>query len=101
MDMTKFEDGGDSGFKAVAGELRRWVKQLIAPSDARILEAAALQPQQPDNGAMEGLSTSESESRYPVSCVIMFHWPLFTSHCKYTFSFVYCNISHKDSKYSR
>jgi hypothetical protein len=63
MDMTKFEDGDDSGFKAVAGELRRWVKQLIASSDARILpEAAALPPQEADPGIMEGLATSESES---------------------------------------
>ena len=28
MDMTKFEDGNDPGFKAVAGELRRWVREL-------------------------------------------------------------------------
>lgn len=28
MDMTKFEDENDPGFKAVAGELRRWVKEL-------------------------------------------------------------------------
>jgi hypothetical protein len=28
MDMTRFEDGNDPGFKAVAGELRRWVKEL-------------------------------------------------------------------------
>ena len=28
MDMTKFEDRNDPGFKAVAGELRRWVKEL-------------------------------------------------------------------------
>jgi hypothetical protein len=62
MDMTRFEDGDDSGFKAVAGELRRWVKQLIAPSDARIPEAVALQPQQADPGVVKGLSTSESES---------------------------------------
>lgn len=31
MDMTKFEDGDDPGFKAVAGELRRWVKRLGQP----------------------------------------------------------------------
>ena len=62
MDMTKFEDGDDSGFKAIAGELRRWVKQLVAPSDARIPEAASLRPQQADPGVMEGPSTSESES---------------------------------------
>lgn len=62
MDMTRFEDGDDSGFKAVAGELRRWVKQLIAPSDARVPEAVALQPQQADPSVVKGLSTSESES---------------------------------------
>ncbi|KAI9766297.1 MAG: hypothetical protein M1839_004928 [Geoglossum umbratile] len=28
MDMTKFEDRNDPGFKAIAGELRRWVKEL-------------------------------------------------------------------------
>jgi len=61
VDMTKFEDGDDSGFKAVAGELRRWVKQLIASSDARIPEAAALPPQEADPGVMEGFSASESE----------------------------------------
>jgi len=83
MDMTKFEDGDDSGFKAVAGELRRWVKQLIAPSDAGIPKAATPRPPQPDPGVMEGPSTSESEflvSRF----IILF----FTSHCKYTFSVV-------------
>ena len=62
MDMTKFEDGDDPGFKAVAGELRRWVKRLIAPSDARIPETAALHTQQADPDLMEGLPTSESES---------------------------------------
>ena len=64
MDMTRFEDGDDPGFKAVAGELRRWVKQLIAPSDAAMPEAVALQPQQGDPGVMEDLPTSESESWY-------------------------------------
>jgi hypothetical protein len=28
MDMTKFEDENDPGFKSVAGELRRWVKEM-------------------------------------------------------------------------
>lgn len=28
MDMTKFEDVNDPGFTAVAGELRRWSKEL-------------------------------------------------------------------------
>jgi hypothetical protein len=27
MDMTKFEDADDPGFKAVVGELHRWVKE--------------------------------------------------------------------------
>lgn len=27
MEMTKFEDVDDPGFKAVVGELRRWVKE--------------------------------------------------------------------------
>jgi hypothetical protein len=29
MDMTKFENADDPGFKAVVGELRRWVKEII------------------------------------------------------------------------
>ena len=29
MDMTKFENEDDTGFKAVVGELRRWVKELV------------------------------------------------------------------------
>ena len=29
MDMTKFEDVNDPGFIAVAGELRRWSKELV------------------------------------------------------------------------
>jgi hypothetical protein len=33
MDMTKFEDVEDPGFIAVAGELRRWVKELIRTGD--------------------------------------------------------------------
>ena len=40
MDMTKFEDPSDPGFTAVAGELRRWVRELVAPSDARAVAAA-------------------------------------------------------------
>jgi hypothetical protein len=31
MDMTKFEYEDDPGFLAVAGELRRWSKQLTQP----------------------------------------------------------------------
>lgn len=32
MGMTKFEHGDDPGFTAVAGELRRWVKETIGYS---------------------------------------------------------------------
>lgn len=32
MDMTKFEDVNDPGFIAVAGELRRWAKELAQPT---------------------------------------------------------------------
>jgi hypothetical protein len=34
MDMTKFEHADDLGFKAIAGELRRWIKELTLPSNA-------------------------------------------------------------------
>ncbi len=46
MDMTKFEQRDDPGFTAIAGELRRWVKELIVSSNAGMPEAAALQQQQ-------------------------------------------------------
>jgi hypothetical protein len=38
MDMTKFEDVDDPGFLAVAGELRRWCRELSSssPSGARV-----------------------------------------------------------------
>lgn len=41
MDMTKFENADDPGFKAVAGEVRRWVKESIRPENARLLELGA------------------------------------------------------------
>jgi len=31
MDMTKFEHEDEPGFIAIAGELRRWIKELTAP----------------------------------------------------------------------
>lgn len=34
MDMTKFEHAEDPGFTAIAGELRRWIKELTLPSNA-------------------------------------------------------------------
>ena len=33
MDMTKFEHADDPGFTAIAGELRRWIKELSIPSN--------------------------------------------------------------------
>lgn len=36
MDMTKFENADDPGFKAVVGELRRWVKELARSQNARL-----------------------------------------------------------------
>ena len=36
--MTKFEKEDDPGFKAVAGELRRWVKESVRSESARLLE---------------------------------------------------------------
>jgi len=46
MDMTKFEDRSDPGFTAVAGELRRWIRELVALSDARAVAAATPQEEQ-------------------------------------------------------
>ncbi len=46
MDMTRFEHGDDPGFTAIAGELRRWVKELVVSSNTGMPEAAALQQQQ-------------------------------------------------------
>ena len=37
MDMTKFEDSDDAGFKAIVGELRRWVKDFARPEIQREL----------------------------------------------------------------
>lgn len=45
MDMTKFEDASDPGFTAVAGELRRWVRELATPSDAQATAATTTQRQ--------------------------------------------------------
>lgn len=36
--MTKFENEDDTGFKAVVGELRRWVKELVKSENARMLK---------------------------------------------------------------
>jgi hypothetical protein len=41
LDMTKFEGGDDPGFVAVAGELRRLVKESIRPESARSPQSGA------------------------------------------------------------
>jgi len=46
MDMTKFEEGDDPGFTAVAGEVRRWVRALSGPGNVQMAEKGALPPQQ-------------------------------------------------------
>jgi hypothetical protein len=46
VDMTKFKHKDDPGFIAVAGELRRWVKELSVPSNTGLPSTAPLQQQQ-------------------------------------------------------
>lgn len=41
--MTKFQHGQDPGFKAIAGELGRWAKELGMPSSAEVLGKGVLQ----------------------------------------------------------
>ena len=36
MDMTKFENVDDPGFKAIAGELRRWIRALVRSENVRL-----------------------------------------------------------------
>ena len=47
MDMTKFEDGDDPGFVAVAGELRRWCRELSSFSPGGACVTAIGQQGQP------------------------------------------------------
>lgn len=50
MDMTKFEDVDDPGFLAIAGELRRWCRELSSsPSGAR----ATVTSQQGHRGGLQ------------------------------------------------
>lgn len=44
--MTKFEREDDPGFTAIAGELRRWIKEMIPQSNAGIHRVSALEQQQ-------------------------------------------------------
>jgi hypothetical protein len=54
MDMTKFEHTDDSGFNALAGELRRWIKALSTPSNVSVIETASGQERQQKPGQFEG-----------------------------------------------
>jgi hypothetical protein len=46
MDMTKFADLDDAGFKAIAGELRRWVKEVVAAGNTNLSVAPSIQERQ-------------------------------------------------------
>jgi len=41
--MTKYEDASDPGFTAVVGELRRWIRELTAPSGTQVTSATTTQ----------------------------------------------------------
>ncbi|KAH0562800.1 hypothetical protein GP486_002572 [Trichoglossum hirsutum] len=61
MDMTKFEDAEDPGFVAVAGELRRWIKDLIKPEDVRPPQLGAESSQRRSASEEAGGRTSERQ----------------------------------------
>lgn len=46
MDMTKFEHEDEPGFTAITGELRRWIKESIAQSNAGTRRVGELEQQQ-------------------------------------------------------
>jgi hypothetical protein len=66
MDMTKFEDVEDPGFIAVAGELRRWVKELIRAGDASSpqLGIGSSQRNAANGGVGEGASERQGGSHF-------------------------------------
>jgi len=47
MDMTKFEGVDDPGFVAVAGELRRWSRELCSSSPSGAHSETLAQQEQP------------------------------------------------------
>jgi hypothetical protein len=53
MDMTKFENGDDSGFIALVGELRRWVRELTLPNSLSVPVTSRSEPQQ-QGGQQQG-----------------------------------------------
>jgi len=59
MDMTKFENADDPGFKAVVGELRRWVKELARFESAGLPQVESRHRGRTSEGA--GGRTSEQQ----------------------------------------
>jgi hypothetical protein len=53
MDMTKFVDGDDPGFVAVAGELRRWVREVMAAGNTNLPVAVSIQERQAQQQAQQ------------------------------------------------
>jgi hypothetical protein len=74
MDMTKFEDLDDPGFVAVAGELRRWCRELSSsyPSGARAVtgsQQVQLVPQAQDSlSGNAAKPTIDSVARTSATC---------------------------------
>jgi len=46
IDMTKFADLDDAGFKAVVGELHRWTKEVVAAGNTNLSIAPSIQERQ-------------------------------------------------------
>jgi hypothetical protein len=61
MDMTKFDSADDPGFKAVVGELRRWVKELIRSENARLLGLGAESSHRHTASGESGGTSSEQQ----------------------------------------
>jgi hypothetical protein len=62
MNMTKFENVDDPGFKAVAGELRRWVKESIQPRNAR--SVSPRRSVNEENNGRQALRISQGGSQF-------------------------------------
>ncbi|RFU24235.1 hypothetical protein B7463_g12105, partial [Scytalidium lignicola] len=62
--MTKFERGDDPGFTAVAGELRRWVKETITYSKTVVPDAVAAQKLQLVGGSSDFIHSQVKKSQY-------------------------------------
>jgi hypothetical protein len=54
MDMTKFEGMDDPGLISVAGELRRWARELVRPRIARAVDETSEQGVSQGDGETQG-----------------------------------------------